>query len=165
MRHLLCDEPVTFLICWHGNGLALGFKGDDEAALQRCYNWAENMRVTNGVLLRTYQKGSIWYVITTMKQIEHGLSAQFRIETILNNEVMPLRDEVKEWEGDGDELGGYEVKIEYDEGKIDEIVRAKTAAFIKDRLVHENFMAYTPLSTAPVYELGAPMRSAAGGEE
>ena len=152
----LFDERVVFLLAIWGEGFALGFKGRDQAALERCYNWAQNTRVTKGELQWIYSSDAdIAYVyLASLDTLRKGLIAQFRAEAILRNEVLRLRDE---WlvDEEGDEV---EPVVEYDEEHLHALASAKADRFLAEKLVHEAFMAGEPIDHGCVLNVYSPHR-------
>lgn len=146
----LFDEPVTFMLALWGAGLALGFKGE-ASAIERCYNWAANTRVTRGELKWLYSADAgIGYVYVACRDdLIAGLVAQFRAELIMARAIPPLKDE---WllDEDGDEIAHL---LEYDETQLAALAGAKATRFLDEKLVHENFTGGRLPDLAPIYSV------------
>lgn len=145
---------TPWLISSYGENLALGFKGDPDF-IERCYNWATNTGVIGkGARLNWYYEritGRLAYVCPkNVDVILAGLKLQFRAEIIMAHEVSPLHDRTQDddWEGEG------EMRIGYDEDKIDSLAAQRADAFMRDHVIRDSFVLDKLTQTAPIYSLG-----------
>ncbi len=165
----LADEPCTFLLCWYGNGLALGFRGSSES-VERCYNWCHSTGTARGALHHVYERserGVSYVMVRSMDQLKAGLKAQFRAEAIMRREMTPLEDRYVEAPDTDDEADlGVDTGpvLTYDENRLDSRANQRAEDFLRDRIVYVNFLGAIPTSVATTYDV-ASVRSVDVGDD
>ncbi len=157
----LASDAGEWLISSYGENLALGFKGSP-SFIRRCYNWAVNTSVIRrGQSLHWMYEavtGKLAYICPQdAATIERGLAAQFRVEIIQNREIAPLKDE---WNEEADER-----VLELDEAAIDRLALQRAQAFMRDRIVRDNFVLSRTSDVAPIYGLGQVAHTSSGSDE
>jgi len=146
------------LLSSYGSNLALGFQGTPDF-IERCFNWAVNTGVVGrGARLSWFQgieAGKLAYICPQgLKSIEKGLYLQHRAEIIMTREFPLVADHTR-----NDEYVGHPNRlIQYDR-RVSTLAKERTAAFVRDCIIHDAFLAKRPESIGHVYGLGSHSRA------
>lgn len=139
----LSGEKVEWLICRHGMGHSLGWRGGS-AAVERCFtifanfDFKENPRAkhqpyakpTHAAPVLNWLYDGLGYVHMTLERLQETLCRHFYLTILLRQEVHTTFD------GEGNPIR--------DEAKAARMAKTYAARFIAERIVTECFMPQAP---------------------
>lgn len=145
----LINEPLSWFLTPHGDGYALGWKGDS-ALKEAAYNLFANYYQPKGASPVLCEVNDVSYIyLPNLAALNSTLRLFFHVHAVRDKDI-----EVRQgWRGDDTNASPLEYMYYYDEIEADRVAALATEAFTAT-IKHQNFIPSLPKPHGDTYCVG-----------
>jgi len=149
----LINEPLSWFLTPHGDGYALGWKGDP-ALKESSYNLFANYYQPKGASPVLCEVNDISYIyLPNLTALNSALHLFFHVNAVRDGDVMVTQG----WKGEDTDESPLEYVYSYDETEADRLATLATEAFVAT-IKHSNFIPSIPKPHGDIYYMGKGTR-------